>query len=53
MHRLLHDIPRFLILFLEEFNQMLSIGVFGRHVLKGKKDFAQKRENWIPWQQEI
>ena len=34
MHSLLHDIPRFLILFLEElfliFNQMLSIRAFGR-----------------------
>ena len=34
MHRLLHDIPQFFILFLEElfliFNQMLSIGSFGR-----------------------
>ena len=34
MHSLLHDIPRFFILFLEElfliFNQMLSIRAFGR-----------------------
>ena len=34
MHSLLHGIPRFLILFLEElfliFNQMLSIRTFGR-----------------------
>ena len=34
MHSLLHDIPRFLILYLEElfliFNQMLSIRAFGR-----------------------
>ena len=34
MHSLLHDIPRFLILFTEElvliFNQMLSIRAFGR-----------------------
>ena len=34
MHRLLHDIPLFLILFLEEFflifNQLLNIGSFGR-----------------------
>ena len=34
MDRLLHDIPRFIILFLEQlffiFNQMLSIGLFGR-----------------------
>ena len=38
MHSLLHDIPRFFILFLEElfliFNQMLSIRVFGRRELK-------------------
>ena len=38
MHRLLDDIPRFLILFLEElfliFNQMLSIGSFGRRVMR-------------------
>ena len=37
MHRLLHDIPRFLILFLEKlfliFNQILSIGSFGRRDL--------------------
>ena len=37
MHSLLHDIPRFLILFLEElfltFNQMLSIRAFGRRVM--------------------
>ena len=36
MHSMLHDIPRFLILFLEElfliFNQMLSIRAFGRRV---------------------
>ena len=36
MHSLLHDIPRFLILFLEElfiiFNQMMSIWAFGRRV---------------------
>ena len=36
MHSLLQDIPRFLILFLEElfliFNQMLSIQGFGRQV---------------------
>ena len=36
MHSLLHDIPRFLFLFLEElfliFNQMLSIQAFGRRV---------------------
>ena len=36
MHSLLHDIPLFLILFLEElfliFNQMLSIRAFGRRV---------------------
>ena len=36
MHSLLHDIPRFFILFLEElfliFNQMLSIRAFGRRV---------------------
>ena len=34
LHRLLHGIPRFLIIFLEElfliFNRMLSIGSFGR-----------------------
>ena len=34
MHSLLHDIPRFLILFQDElfliFNQMLSIRAFGR-----------------------
>ena len=34
MHSLLHDIPQFLILFLEElfliFNKMLSIWAFGR-----------------------
>ena len=34
MHSLLHDIPRFFILFLKEllliFNQMLSIQAFGR-----------------------
>ena len=38
MHSLLHDIPRFLILFLEElcliFDQMLSIRAFGRRVLQ-------------------
>ena len=37
MYSLLHDIPRFFILFLEElfliFNQMLSIRAFGRHVM--------------------
>ena len=37
MHSLLHDIPRFFILFLEElfliFNQMFSIRAFGLHVL--------------------
>ena len=36
MHRLLHDIPRISILFMEElfliFNQMLSIVSFGRPV---------------------
>ena len=36
MHSLLHDIPRLLILFLEDlfliFNQMLSIQAFGRRV---------------------
>ena len=36
-HSLLHDIPRFLILFLEElfliFNQMLSIRTFGRRMM--------------------
>ena len=36
MHSLLHDIPRFLILFLDELflivNQMLSIRAFGRRV---------------------
>ena len=36
MHGLLHDIPRFFILFLEErfilFNQILSIQAFGRRV---------------------
>ena len=36
MHRLLHDIPRFLFLFLVElfliFNQMLSIGPFSRRI---------------------
>ena len=41
MYRLLHDIPRFLILFLEElfliFNQMLSIGSFDRRVLHVKE----------------
>ena len=35
MHSLLHDIPRFLILLLEDlfiiFNRMLSIRAFGRH----------------------
>ena len=38
MHSLLHDIPRFFILFLEEFflifNQMLSILAFGRRVVE-------------------
>ena len=37
MHSLLHDIPRFLILFLEEliliFNQLFSIRAFGRRVI--------------------
>ena len=38
MHSLLHDIPRFLIFFLEDFflifNQMLSIRAFGRRALQ-------------------
>ena len=33
MHSLLHDIPRFLILFILIFNKMLSIPVFGRRDL--------------------
>ena len=45
MHRLLHDIPRFFILFLEElfliFNQMLSVGSFGRREI-----YSDIRENF-------
>ena len=44
MHSLLHDIPRFFILFLEElfliFNQMLSIRAFGRRA-KGNPKMQQ------------
>ena len=43
MHSLLHDIPRLLVLFLEElfliFNQMLSIRAFGRRDKRDEFDF--------------
>ena len=42
MHSLLHDIPRYFILFLDElfliFNQMLSIRAFGRRVVGTQKN---------------
>ena len=40
IHRLLHDIPRIMIFFIEQliFNHMLSIGSFGR---RAKRRFVQ------------
>ena len=52
MHRLLHDIPRFSVLFLEElfliFNQIMSIGSFGRHELGIVHVFLQFYITQIP-----
>ena len=52
MHSLLHDIPRFFILFLEElfliFKQMLSIRAFGRRemgTLANNKDWDKRLQN--------
>ena len=47
LERLLHDIPRFLMCFIEQlfliFNQMLSIQAFGRRVLGAQKNCLVER----------
>ena len=52
MHSLLHDIPRFLIIFLEDlfliFNQMLSVRAFGRRVFRGAQQWPQNKKSSIP-----